>query len=120
MDIYEMLENGMTVDEIKAEVDKTAAIYKEDQEAEQTEALAWAKEDLYDAIMNFLGACDNISHEILEKKEFQNSVRDAIDSFEEQLGLYSKITELIKGNKPPTAATTATTNDLKTLAQLFF
>ena len=116
MDIYEMLENGMTADEIKAEVDKTAALYKEDQEEKKEKEMNYAKEDLYDAIINFLDASGKVDPKTLESEKFQQMVKDTIDDFEDQLSFYSKLTNTFKKGKPEVA----TPDDLKVLAKLFF
>ena len=117
MDIYEMFKNGMTADEIKAEVDKTAALYKEDQEAEREEEMKYAKEDLYDAMINFLDASGEVDSKTLKSETFQKMLREIIDDFKDQLGFYSKLTSAFKEEKPKSAATP---DDLKVLAKLFF
>lgn len=117
MDIYEMLENGMTADEIKAEVDKTAALYKEDQEAEKEKEMNYAKEDLYDAMINFLDASGEVDPKTLESENFQKMLREIIDDFKDQLRFYSKLTNAFKEEKPKSAAAP---DDLKVLAKLFF
>lgn len=118
MDIYEMLEKGMTVDEIKAEVDKTAALYKEDQEAEKEKELAYAKEDLHDALVNFLDATGHVDNDLLKSKSFQEELDAAIDNLCEELKIYSKLTAMFKDTKPKAAA--AAPDDLKELAKMFF
>ncbi len=118
MDIYEMLEKGMTVDEIKAEVDKTAALYKEDQEAEKEKELAYAKEDLHDALVNFLDATGYVDTNFLSGEKFQKDLDTAIDNLCEELKIYSKLAEMFKDVESKTAA--ATPDDLKELAKMFF
>lgn len=117
MDIYEMFKNGMTADEIKAEVDKTAALYKEDQEAEREEEMNYAKEDLYDAMINFLDTSGEVDPKTLESENFQKMLREIIDDFRDELKFYSKLTKAFKNEKPKNAATP---DDLKVLAKLFF
>ena len=118
MDIYEMLEKGMSVDEIKAEVDKTAALYKEDQEAEREKNLAYAKEDLHDALVSFLNATGYVDDELLKSKSFQEDLEAAIDNLCEDLKMYSKLAAMFKDTKSKTVA--AAPNDLKELAKMFF
>lgn len=117
MDIYEMFQNGMTADEIKAEVDKTAALYKEDQEAEREKEMKYAKEDLYEAMINFLDASGEVDPKTLKSEKFQKMLREIIDDFKDQLGFYSKLTSAFKEEKPKSAAAP---DDLKVLAKLFF
>ena len=117
MDIYEMLEKGMTADEIKAEVDKTAALYKEDQESEKEENYNFAKEDLHDSMINFLDATGEVDPEILKSEAFDKSVYDIIDDFREQLNLYSKLSKAIKSKDKKIPASP---DDLQMLARMFF
>lgn len=118
MDIYEMLEKGMTADEIKAEVDKTAALYKEDQEAEKEKELAYAKEDLHDALINFLDATGHVDSDILNDKKFQEELDTAIDNLCEELKMYSKLTTLFRDVNSKAVAEKP--DDLKALAKMFF
>lgn len=117
MDIYEMLEKGMTVDEIKSEVDKTAALYKEDQESEREKELAYAKEDLRDSLMNFLEATGYVDAEVLKDEKFQKDLDTAIGNLCEELKLYSTLAEMFKDTESKTAAAP---DNLKELAKMFF
>lgn len=117
MDIYEMLEKGMTVDEIKAEVDKTAALYKEDQEAEREETLAYAKDNLRDALTDFLVDTGYVDTDFLNSEKFQKDLGTAIDNLCEELKLYSKLAAMFEDVGSKTAAAP---DDLKELAKMFF
>lgn len=117
MDIYELLEKGLTVDEIKAEVDKAAELYKEDQESKKEEALAYAKEDLHDALVNFLDATGYVDNDLLKSKSFQEQLDAAIDNLCEELKIFSKFAATFEGIESKTLVETP--NELKTLAKIF-
>lgn len=118
MDIYELLEKGLTVDEIKAEVDKAADLYKEDQEAKKEEALAYAKEDLHDALVNFLDATGYVDNDLLKSKSFQKELDTAINNLCEELKIFSKLAATFEGIEPKTIIEKP--DDLKALAKIFF
>ena len=118
MDIYEMLEKGMTIDEIKSEVDKAAALYKEDQESEKEELLNYAKEDLRDSIINFLEATGEVDPETLKDEKFKETVEKTINDFKDQLTAFNKLTKLFQEDQPKTVKVES--RDLKDLARLFF
>ena len=113
MDIYEMLEKGMSVDEIKAEVDKTAALYREDQEAEKNEELEWAKVELCDAILNFLEASGDVDPELLASKSLKDNLMDVIEDFKDQLKMYSEISKIFEEERAAATKRAETTEKKK-------
>lgn len=104
MDIYDMLEEGMSVEEIKAEVDKVAALHKQDKEQElaaKEENIRFAAEDLYESLINYLEATGDVDAEILESEGFKENLMKVIDDFRDQLKAYAVLVSWFKDFADP-------------------
>ena len=104
MDIYDMLEKGMSVEEIKAEVDKVAELHKQDKEQEaaaKEENIRYAAEDLYESLINYIEATGDVDSDILDSDSFKKSLMKVIDDFREQLKVYAALTPWFKSFTDP-------------------
>lgn len=130
MDIYDMLENGMSVEEIKAEVDKVAELHKQDKEQEaaaKEENIRYAAEDLYESLINYIEATGDVDAEILESEGFKENLMKVIDDFRDQLKAYAALvswfkdfTDLDNEEKEKEKDHKEDDNDLKDLISKYF